>query len=332
MAENERERANGVADAGSRSNEHMAFQVGNIGEYGGQSTEGFECYIERVEQFLEANGLQSNSPRCRAILLSSIGAQTYSTLRNLLAPEKPTDKSFEQIKDILLSHFSPKPLIIAERFKFNNRVQKSDESIVDYIVELKKLAQACAFGDFLDDALRDRLVCGVRSEAVQRRLLTETDLTFKKACEMCVTMATAARDVKQFQPGTQVHRLQPSTPFKTDKRFVANAGARNKTTGSNGCGNGASFSAKKECWRCGGRHDHHVCNYRNVKCHKCDKIGHLQRKCKMYKNAKAHRIGVDDQSGTAESVSDEVFTVFSIGNSSKAVSVTVNVNDKPVIF
>lgn len=147
---------------------------------------------------------------------------------------------------------------------------------------------------------------------------------------MCVTMATAARDVKQFQPGTQVHRLQPSTPFKNDRRFTASAGARSKATWSKG--SGASVSTKKECWRCGSTHDHHLCNYKNMKCHKRNKIGHLQRKCKMYKNAKTHRIGVDDQSDAIESVSNEVFTVFSIGSRSKAVSVTVKINDKPIIF
>ena len=37
----------------------------------------------------------------------------------------------------------------------------------------------CKFGAYFNDALRDRLVCGLRSEATQKKLLTEAELTFR---------------------------------------------------------------------------------------------------------------------------------------------------------
>ena len=46
---------------------------------------------------------------------------------------------------------------------------------------------SCDFGDFLDQALRDRFVCGLANANTQRRLLSEKDLTLKRA----VTIATA---------------------------------------------------------------------------------------------------------------------------------------------
>ena len=52
-------------------------------------------------------------------------------------------------------------------------MQKSGESISTYLASLKQLAETCDFEGFLDEALRDQLVCGLRSEAIQKRLLTK---------------------------------------------------------------------------------------------------------------------------------------------------------------
>lgn len=48
------------------------------------------------------------------------------------------------------------------------------------MAELRMLADKCEFGDYLTEALRDRQVCRLRSKAIWRRLLTETDLTLEK--------------------------------------------------------------------------------------------------------------------------------------------------------
>ncbi len=64
-----------------------------------------------------------------------------------------------------------KPLEITERFHFHRRNQQSGETIADYIATLRKLALHCEFEEYLDQALQDRLVCGLLSEHIQKRLL-----------------------------------------------------------------------------------------------------------------------------------------------------------------
>ena len=46
----------------------------------------------------------------------------------------------------------------------------------------------CNYKNTLDDMRRDRLMCGIRDTSVQRRLLAEPDLTFKKAMELAQTV------------------------------------------------------------------------------------------------------------------------------------------------
>ena len=48
------------------------------------------------------------------------------------------------------------------------RNQAPGESVADYMAELCCLAMHCKFEAYLEEALRDRLVCGLRSEGVQK--------------------------------------------------------------------------------------------------------------------------------------------------------------------
>ena len=58
-------------------------------------------YLERVQLFYEANGIEEGKQV--PVLL------TYALLSNLLAPQKPGTKSFDELSAILMDHFEPKP-------------------------------------------------------------------------------------------------------------------------------------------------------------------------------------------------------------------------------
>lgn len=75
-----------------------------------------------------------------------MGAKIYGLLRSLLTPEKPADKLYQQIVDIVNEHLNPKPLVIVERFRFHKRNQTKGESISEYIAKLRQLSEHCQFG------------------------------------------------------------------------------------------------------------------------------------------------------------------------------------------
>ena len=67
---------------------------GNIGEFN-TKCEDWVSYTERLEQYFTANDIKPDQTGKRqAILLSVCGAATYQLIRNLVTPEKPTNKSF----------------------------------------------------------------------------------------------------------------------------------------------------------------------------------------------------------------------------------------------
>ena len=128
-------------------------------------------------------------------LLALMGGKTYSLLRNLTSPDDPATKGFDAIVKLLDNHLSPKPLVIAERFRFHKRDQKDGESIPVYVAELRKLSEHCDFKANLNDALRDRLVCGIKHGNIQKKLLSESDLTLQKAIDIATAMETAAKEL-----------------------------------------------------------------------------------------------------------------------------------------
>ena len=78
--------------------------------------------------FFEANRISDESQR-KAISLSSGGITTYKLFKGLTALSKPSEKSFDELKQLMLHHQNPCPNMIAERFKFNSRVRNVNESV-----------------------------------------------------------------------------------------------------------------------------------------------------------------------------------------------------------
>ncbi len=97
---------------------------------------------------------------------------------------EPGDKTFSELVSIMTQHHSSPPSEIVQRYRFHTRFWQLGESVATYVSELRSLAQWCNFGDSLDAMLRDRLVCGLSNDSIQRRLLSEASLTFKKALEL----------------------------------------------------------------------------------------------------------------------------------------------------
>ena len=159
--------------------------------------ENISTYLERVELYLDVKDVPED--KRVPVLLTVIGPSVYATVRSLVAPDKPRTMTCKQLEDVLKSHFEPKPLVIAERSKFYRRNQNATETVLEYAAELRRLAITCDFGTFLDTALRDKFVFGLRSEPLKKSLLTEDGLTMAKAVELAQAKEAAAGDVKDFK-------------------------------------------------------------------------------------------------------------------------------------
>ena len=83
----------------------------------------------------------------------------------------------------MTQHYKKDTVEIAERFKFFKQVQQENESVADYVAELRKLSKTCNFGDYLETALRDQVVCGLSELTTLKELLCIKDLTLSMAID-----------------------------------------------------------------------------------------------------------------------------------------------------
>ena len=285
----------------------MAATFGRIDEFE-EGKEDWTQYIERLEHFFVANSVTDNDKK-RSILLTVMGPSAYKLLRSLISPAKPGDKSFEELVTAMKLHHNPAPSVIVQRYKFNGRFRREGESVAKFVSELRSLSEFCNYGPTLDDMLRDRLVCGVNDDHIQRRLLAEEKLTFQKAMEVAVAMETAASNARMLQGSMQpasrvsegdVHKVQSTGKLPTAAAAVA-------------------------CYRCGkSNHLAQQCRFKTVKCHGCGKIGHIVKVCRStaLKNPRTSvgagtqevqhlQVGVSDDAGEVLSEEYSLFNVRS---------------------
>ena len=79
--------------------------------------------------------------------MSAVGAELISyVIQSLVAPEKPKEKTFEQLVKLLQKHHQPTPSTIAQHYKFNSQTQSKGESVAIFVAELRRLTEHCHFG------------------------------------------------------------------------------------------------------------------------------------------------------------------------------------------
>ncbi|GFU31889.1 transposon Tf2-6 polyprotein [Trichonephila clavipes] len=157
-----------------------------------EENENFDSFLERFETYLDVQNVPTAN-RAK-VFVSSLSAKLYQLLKNLLAPDIPSDQTLDKLKDALKKHLTPKPLIIPSRHKFLNRKQTEGEGISTYIAELRALAMNCDYDkDMLNIMLRDVFVSGLRDKMILDRLFEEDNINLEKTLNIALAMEKAFR-------------------------------------------------------------------------------------------------------------------------------------------
>ena len=287
-------------------------------------------YVERMRHYFTANDVKSKEKQL-SIFLSVCGAHTYKLISSLVAPKKPGDCELDELLKLVSAHKNPQPSFIVQRYKFNSRIRKHGETISDYVAELRHIAEHCKYGTSLEDMLRDRLVCGVQDEKIQRRLLAETELPFTKALQLATAMELADKNAAD---------LRGTVPYATVNKTTTSSGHRS----SYGKGPPRTPSTKKcdRCRRPDSPHPMSECPAIRMECYVCGKRGHISRACRtkssnnqkkpnrQQKGRKQNAYQIENENGS-EQVSG-LFFGKSEENNSKPIATKLSVAGANVEF
>ena len=275
----------------TRNSSSMSMTVGKVSEFN-LNEDDWNTYIEQLEFFFEANRISDESQR-KAILLSSCGITTYKLFKRLTTPSKPGDKSFDELKQLMLHHQNPRPNMTAERLKFSSRVRNASESVSMFVAELWKLTEYCEYGESLNDVLRERLVCGINHERTQQRLLSEgSTLTLEKALDIALSLESTISQTAVIQSGYMNNKSETQILKVSDKKV-------------------------KKCYQCDGNHAAKSCPFIDKECFYCYNKGHTSKVCR--KKAKAIKVKVNNVVQTKENSTevddDEFYDIYSLSMS-----------------
>ena len=174
------------------------------------------------------------------------------------------------ILKLMEKHCVGKTNTIYERYIFNNMHQETGEAIDAYVTKLRKLSLTCEFGQLADQMIRDRIVCGIKDNAIRKKLLQESDLSLQKCVDICRAAEKTAAQVKTMYPQEEVHALKKSTRAKMGTKQKERKGGAKPPK--------QPTAKVLSCWYCGQQHikDRQSCPAYGKTCEKCGKKNHLK--------------------------------------------------------
>ena len=288
----------------------------------------WRSYVDQLNYYFVANDITSDKKKV-AILLSACGSSTFKTIESLVGAETLKDLAYSNLVKKLSDHYDMVPSSIVQRYKFYNWTRQEGESVTDFMASLREIAKYCEYKDTLNMMFRDRLVCDVNHQAIQKRLLGEKELSYERALEIALSIETAEKDVKNFQKasGTIMYHYVPE---KSTNRFQT----RNEQTSTH-----RAAVPNSPCHRClGNNHSPQMCPFKQAECNKCHKKGHIAKACRTKRNGRKTEPGSrtrkanyvmtnpneHEQATPTDDPTYNLFTVAGSGQDSILMEVTIN--------
>ncbi|XP_055614216.1 uncharacterized protein LOC129760581 [Uranotaenia lowii] len=250
--------------------------IGNIDPFVPNSIS-FAQYVEQMEWAFRCNKI-ADADR-KTYFLAMCGQETYSELKLLHPGQDLQAQTYTDIITSLKKRFDKVETDMFQRYKFYIMAQEESQKAEDFILNVKLQAESCAFGDFKDTAIRDKLVMGVYDKDVQQKLLELEDLTLARVEKIIVNTESAGIRAREIND----RRLTVVANVDTKERNVFNSDHRSRNREVRSPDNrNRNFRNNRNRSRSrsisGSR--------RSFYCTFCNKTGHTKKYCYELRNKK----------------------------------------------
>ena len=265
------------------------------------STKVYEYWLKTFESFIaevERNAQEGANVDKLALLTNFLTPRTYPYISNAT--------SYENAKTALRNAFCKRKNVVFARHVLMTRVQRTDESIAEYVHNLQTLAKDCDFEavtaqEHKDMLTRDAFINGLTSARIRLRLLEEDELDLRTAVKRAEMLELA-----KIQSDNYYGKLPINSLLSTNSDYSRNC-VSTATSMKSLLSKRKKFS--KTCFFCGGNlhpGGRFNCPAKDQRCHGCSKIGHFKKVCLKSKSNQVNCTSLTDEfSNAPDEIADD---------------------------
>ncbi|XP_060570045.1 uncharacterized protein K02A2.6-like [Ruditapes philippinarum] len=303
----------------------------------------WEKWIGRLENLFKGM-LVGDDDQKRALLLHYAGEKVYDIYD---VEKKETEETYDATKKVLGDYFSPQKNIQIEIYNFRTYKQSEEQSLDEYVTELRTLAKTCGFTD-IDGEILQQVIQHGKSNQLRRRALREPDKKLDAILTMGRMLEQSDQHAKVMEKNDQNLVRKVSNYARrgrggtTRGRTAARRGFNSQNRGnfretgqSYQRGNYRRALPTNKYRNCGYECPHRgtPCPAKGKTCNMCSSVGHFARCCQKSKRGKVNEVSREED---LQSNSEEEFlyniTVKSVAkeNKRKTPQTKVTVNEKKI--
>lgn len=240
----------------------------------GNISENFKKFEQTFNIYRHATGLSEKPAKTQAsVLLHVAGEEALKVFNGFNWEEGESKEDPEVLLAKFKYHCTPITNVIYERHVFHTRQQQDGEPFDQFYSDLCNLVKLCSYGTLADEMVRDRIVSGIRSDALRVRMLRDPKLTLSDAVTLCRATELSQRQAKDI-----------SSQSENKVQYVKKKHHKEQKT-----------KKKESCYCCGGpQHPRSQCPAKDATCNDCGRKGHFKSVCRTGKKKKAIHEVVED--------------------------------------
>jgi hypothetical protein len=270
-----------------------------------------EAWIDFKEQmtlyFLASGQKDVEDNQKVSLLLFQMGSSYLKVYNNeLIFAQGEDKKKYETVVSKFDDYFAPKKLTKAYITKFQSRKQKANETLSQYVTELRSMAKYCGFGQNEDTMLAVQISNGVSDQQLRKKLWDE-DLTLAQVLQKCNNFEVRkdcadlyegkkSSNVNMFRShsrgrsryrgrssrqsaGSSSYDRSQQTNSHSQQQSSGQTYQRGATAGHRRFRGRSRTSWQAGCSRCGQSHGRNHCPASGKRCAHCKRFGHFESMC-----------------------------------------------------
>jgi len=180
----------------------------------------WKIFLQMWKNYELATDLQEATNEKRVATLLSIVGKEALELYNTFQWENESDAyKIDKVIEKFQDYFNPKKNVVYDRFILNKRKQRADETIDQYVTQLRLLADSCEYANLKESIIRDVMVVGIIDNKLRESLLRDCDLTLEKALQISRATEQAKAHCETIREDEEeyINEIKRNKTRKTDE-------------------------------------------------------------------------------------------------------------------